>query len=452
MADSKNPPPSGGNDDPWEQLAEDLFGLELGKEHSAGAAEASAAPVQARPPVAPPPAKPVPPPPAFEFETPKVAPAPRPHTPVTESAVSLPESTPSGSPAPAAEPTPQDSYWDALANWNWDDGEGGGGKGRRAERSRSETPRSRDEGRSSTPDHRSERPAPPKVESRGQTSALPAAASDDDFGRFDSGNAPAASDRGAARSDVPPNRQANTIKNEAVDDSAEDAADDDDGDDDAADSESGTADAGDAADGGVSEDGSPRKRRRRRRRRGRGRGGDAEATAAPGGQPPAAGAPGVDWEQPSASSAGPASSAVPAGRRRDDRPRQPHAAAERTEKRRDADSSRPPRPRRDERRDERGPPSAPAPAAAESRAPSDDEFEFGLPTEQTPQAEVDDSDDSGEPAVSYDDVPTWEDAISYLLNPTQVQGDSGGSGGGRGGPPPADQPRQTRHYGGRKSR
>src|SRR5260370_35598355 len=35
MSSSKSPSSSGNQDDPWEQLAEDLFGLEYGKEHAA---------------------------------------------------------------------------------------------------------------------------------------------------------------------------------------------------------------------------------------------------------------------------------------------------------------------------------------------------------------------------------------------------------------------------------
>jgi hypothetical protein len=65
-------------------------------------------------------------------------------------------------------------------------------------------------------------------------------------------------------------------------------------------------------------------------------------------------------------------------------------------------------------------------------------------------------DDAGEEQiVSYDDVPTWEEAISYLLHPNQVQVEPASGGGGSNGPrgtPPADQPRQTRHIGHRKHR
>jgi hypothetical protein len=68
--------------------------------------------------------------------------------------------------------------------------------------------------------------------------------------------------------------------------------------------------------------------------------------------------------------------------------------------------------------------------------------------------EDDGEDDAGEQAVSYENVPTWEEAISYLLHPNQVQVEPGT---GNGSVPPgqssaADQPRQTRHMGGHKHR
>jgi hypothetical protein len=68
--------------------------------------------------------------------------------------------------------------------------------------------------------------------------------------------------------------------------------------------------------------------------------------------------------------------------------------------------------------------------------------------------EDDESDDeSGEHTINYENVPTWEEAISYLLHPNQVQVESGAGGGAnpRGGAA-ADQPRQTRHIGHRKNR
>jgi hypothetical protein len=62
-------------------------------------------------------------------------------------------------------------------------------------------------------------------------------------------------------------------------------------------------------------------------------------------------------------------------------------------------------------------------------------------------------DESGEHIINYENVPTWEEAISYLLHPSQVQVDSGtGSGASPRGSASADQPRQTRHIGHRKNR
>ena len=66
----------------------------------------------------------------------------------------------------------------------------------------------------------------------------------------------------------------------------------------------------------------------------------------------------------------------------------------------------------------------------------------------------DGEDDAAEEAVSYENVPTWEEAISYLLHPNQVQVEPGAGNG----PAPSrqatpdDQPRQTRHIGTHKHR
>src|SRR4029077_6132307 len=139
MSTSKNPSRSGNQDDPWEQLAEDLFGLEYGKEHAAGepgrssvepesspAAEAvppqSEAPAErgyeSRAAAAEPPrfASEAIPPDVLTFgETDESADSAD-VTPADDDAVS--EST-GPHPAEATPSSPQDSYWDALANWNW---------------------------------------------------------------------------------------------------------------------------------------------------------------------------------------------------------------------------------------------------------------------------------------------------------------------------------------------
>jgi hypothetical protein len=63
----------------------------------------------------------------------------------------------------------------------------------------------------------------------------------------------------------------------------------------------------------------------------------------------------------------------------------------------------------------------------------------------------DESGDAGDSFVNFADVPTWEEAISYLLHPNQVQVDSnGGSGSSAGESRSGEQPRSTRHYGGRR--
>ena len=64
-------------------------------------------------------------------------------------------------------------------------------------------------------------------------------------------------------------------------------------------------------------------------------------------------------------------------------------------------------------------------------------------------------DESGDQVISYENVPTWEEAISYLLNPSQVQVEPGTGSAPNNPPrgaPPGDQPRQTRHVGHRKHR
>jgi len=71
--------------------------------------------------------------------------------------------------------------------------------------------------------------------------------------------------------------------------------------------------------------------------------------------------------------------------------------------------------------------------------------------------EADDDDESSEPLINYDNVPSWEEAISYLLHPSTVQVESGPDGAANNPPPRGpsaapEQPRQTRHYGQRKNR
>src|SRR5262249_15633492 len=139
MTDSQKPSSFGKPDDPWEQLAEDLFGLEYGKEHAAGEVD-SPGPAAV--------SEPAPPPQMIESTAPQfpesVVPEresiferePAPELEVAAEAdeftfddEEISESTESAPAEPVrAEPiSPQDSYWDALANWNWDESEGGAG-------------------------------------------------------------------------------------------------------------------------------------------------------------------------------------------------------------------------------------------------------------------------------------------------------------------------------------
>lgn len=112
------------------------------------------------------------------------------------------------------------------------------------------------------------------------------------------------------------------------------------------------------------------------------------------------------------------------------------------------------------RRDEEPVSSAgePAPAAFdddEDYEPEEMTLAGGEQTESEMESAADDEsdDESGEHTINYENVPTWEEAISYLLHPNQVQVESGAGGGAnpRGGAA-ADQPRQTRHIGHRKNR
>ena len=126
-------------------------------------------------------------------------------------------------------------------------------------------------------------------------------------------------------------------------------------------------------------------------------------------------------------------------------------------------SGRPPRgrhrePHREPRRE--GPPRHSSPERAEH---SEDHFEDEDEPQEissgggavAPDLDDEGDDESGEPLVSYENIPTWEEAISYLLHPSQVQVEPKAPGNGS--RPAArflapDQPRQTRHLGNRKHR
>ncbi len=151
------------SDDPWEDLAEQLFGTTPGKEHTAaqntggsGTAGGSKSSAQVPPfneleailtgekpvPTAEPPKKKSladllfdepeeEPAPVFEEDEDEAPPPVKAkRTKRVEPAADLESSEPertdlrSPQPKPATGSSPQDSYWDALANWNWDDSSG----------------------------------------------------------------------------------------------------------------------------------------------------------------------------------------------------------------------------------------------------------------------------------------------------------------------------------------
>lgn len=447
MNNAGNNPPASGQDDPWEQLAEDLFGLEYGKEHAGSAPPPAPVPQPSREPAAV-----APPQVVYEARPEPLVerPAPEPQEVVSEAIADFEEDS-AATVEPARPATAQDSYWDALANWTWDDGEGKGAEARttepvsrepdtrpepasrreppaRSEPGRGEPaprgerphrPRERPERRDSRSSGRSERPAAaPRETPKARPPRDPVVEPDD----FDSG---LGDDAGWTAPNV---HGGASPTSEAVE-----AGDDEDSTFDVADE--GTPDEG--VEGPASpeegEGGAPRRRRRRRRRRGRGSSregapasgsssGEASATEAP--------VPGADWDEPEGSAR--STPAPPA--RHASTEQAPHERGNR-EGRSGRDRDRAGRARGDDRRH-----------AAATPAPEDDfASEVSVSSgANAPHAE-DIDDDSGEPAVSYADVPTWEEAISYLLHPQQVQVEP--SGGASSPPRSADQPRQSRHYG-----
>jgi len=309
MTDSQKPLSSGKPDDPWEELAEDLFGLEYGKEHAAGEAD-SPGPASVPEPAPPPQMiertaaqfpEPAGPEPEGIFER---EPAVEPETAADADEFTfdddeeVSESTESAPAEPVrAEPiSPQDSYWDALANWNWDESEGGAGKGKPAESRGSERPhhrgggRGREEGRGRRGGERPQRqsspsaaPAPASPATRAPRTEAPS--TPDDFGLGvvapEPGFSPPVSES-AAESPPPRERREQT---EPASPAAETR---------------GRFERDREGTSGDREERGPdghRKRRRRRRRR-RSRGDVAEqgsASAAPA-------IPGADWEDEGAAS------------------------------------------------------------------------------------------------------------------------------------------------------
>ncbi|MBS0263269.1 MAG: hypothetical protein JSS02_15100 [Planctomycetes bacterium] len=456
------------DNDPWEELA-DLVGLEGGKEYIA-ATSPPETPVEATRKAE-----------SVVFsDTPAAPPAP------TKSAGKAPvvfsealfddvvfddsdeppaspqaASQPAVSPEPAAveEPTPapatpaatvQDSYWDALANWNWDDSddsrsratpepeattpaapaprsedrERGGDRDRPRERRRDDR---RDDRRGRRGDDRGARPA------RGGSGQSASASRSAPPPR-----APRSGDEfGLGLDDEPP---AETPRRPVARDASDDEIDEPttlnqpDGDT--------GADDGDDADGN-------RRRRRRRRRGGRGRG-DRESVAGTPGEA-AAPAPAHDWDDET----GPEADFSEA-------PETPPAPAQAPVEGGSGErSGRPPRGKRRDGRRERG--NNRRGGGSDRAERSDVSFDEDEPQEITsgggmasPHFGESDEDDVSEPVISYDNVPSWEEAISYLLHPNQVQVEGGSEGVSNNpparGPSSSGQPRQTRHYGDRKPR
>ena len=523
MSSPSNPTSSSDQGDPWEQLAEDLFGLEYGKEH--GSRESS--PPAARPVAAAPPevvrAQERPEPastssaeleqqqqdePAFAaepaFEEPEASPEPY-SSPELGSPRESVETSP---PAVAEAGSPQDSYWDALANWNWDESEGAGSKAKsEAPRSSGGPPprggprgrdaRGRDEGRDRRGGDRPQRqasesssesssvPAPAAPEARHSSSHQPSApraprsagaAASDDFG-LGVADEPAPAEYSAPKEPRTTEGRRPTEPRQPVsdttsrDESSKPAPTADRSEHRPSSGERGSGERGTGEGSPKQEEGEfPRKKRRRRRRRSRGGDRGPGSTTGPTtgsvagsvtGGTPTSESPASDdeWDD----SAGPESDDAA------DEPETPVAdSREEIKDKFEGDRHVPARgPRRGPRNDRsrrEGPPkrshSAPS-EAARSESRSDEahgEFEeepllVGGGVEES-SGEDDAEDDATEQAVSYEDVPSWEEAISYLLHPSQVQVEPGvgnGSAPGRQAPP-ADQPRQTRHMGGQKPR
>jgi hypothetical protein len=475
---SSGNPSSGDGGDPWEQLAEDLFGLEYGKEHGSRESSSPAiepvAPVGALPqnvrdeehrePVSV--TSPAEPGPEHRLEEPSFAAEPASDEPdASPEPESVDEQGVPSQPATAEAASPQDSYWDALANWNWDESDGAGSKAK-SEAPRSSggpPPRGGARGRDDRRDRRGgERPQRQATEtSPPESSRAPSSPP---------GASPAASTRSASTAH-PSTTQ--PVAPHAPRPAAPVAGDD---------FGLGVADAPAvrsdhrpaAGEGGAvpspqtgnsphkKEEGEfPRKRRRRRRRRSRG--GDREAGPLAGGAAgdataPASLAPGDEWDD----SAGPESDVEA------DEPQTPVVDA-RDETKDEIEGDRhvpargPRRGPRNERTRHEGSGRRSTAGSSEGRAydgPGDGPAEF----EEEPllvgggvdesSSDDDGEDDAGEQAVSYENVPTWEEAISYLLHPNQVQVEPGAGNGSvpPRGAPQADQPRQTRHMGSQKHR
>jgi len=451
-----------GDDDPWQDLAEELFGVECGKEHKT---EESMDSAMSEPPR------------AAAHESPPVAREPEPvaarHEPelafdaddtdeddadaedefefgeelTAETEPAATETETAEEPA-AAGADQGDTFWDALADWSWDEsseraarsseaqqerkpdrGPRGGGHGRRDEsrgrrdssRGRGDEPKRRESG--------SDRPA------RAHSSSAPrpsraAAPPADDFGTGLLGEEPPTTAN--YPSEEPPSRF------EDVEQTADAFAEEESFATDLNVREESSEPAGDEA-------GGDRKRRRRRRRGGSGRNGPAETAAA-------------DTSTVQESESAPTGFEVAADETDDFGPanvsEEPvESTTEDPAGESNAETRRPSRRRRSRGRGRRGEGSAPA--ASEASLPAEK-----VPVSETIEsvAEEDDDEDAEEDdgaidhVANYANVPTWEEAISYLLRPSTVQVDPASApAAGKRAPAPGEPKKPTRHYGHRRS-
>ena len=533
MNNDKNTPVAANDDDPWESLAEDLFGMPFGKEHSASenvasAAESAAADRQQAREPSPQAAAPADDTwglePASEESDTASAAAPVEPQASTDAGFDndLDQDEPDSPPAVEAPPAesfedratePQgrkstasagDSYWDALAAWSWDDSgrsappssssrsSDSGRDSRRSER----PPRGSDAGR--RPERRSDqppraergdvkRPAASPVPPKSTPARAPAEDETDDFGtglleEQPSKKAPAPS--GTAR--VVSERS--TERSAAPDDAAFDGEDTMDAVESDSDLEGEDREPVDATSDGTGspDEPGPDRKRRRRRRRGRGRGpGEAQSSATERG----ASGEGSQAARAEASDESEDADDIAAD---SDADAASEGDAAGTESERESDSGRPGRRRRPRRR-RRGEPVERTGETAARRTPSDDldsdESVIAGPSSRRDEHDEDDDDDdevevfegggrsslddedddddhdlpagegdeddedSAEHVMTYTNVPTWEEAISYLLRPHQVQVDPAAPGAPpqkRGGGNQETGRNPTRHYGRRK--
>lgn len=435
---AQQPNPSPQEDDPWEQLAENLFGTPYGKEHAVTEPrETPAGRTEPDEPAHTPRQEIV-----FEEEPEVVASEP------AESPIAA-EAPPATTTPPVPATSPQDAYWDALANWSWDDE---GIPPRTA--SRSEGERSRQE-ESRPPQREGNRPPRDRRERSGrdrpgrgpqgggqppqrsrESSSRPTHAAPPQRPRETPPEATRAADEesfGAGLYGESPEWEEPKVvpaKPAAIEPSFEGDDFDDEGDD-IPPVSGGTAPPERVEEEDRPGDDRPRRRRRRRRRRSRG-----PESAPAGAESAAAPAPAeLSWDDDETDDAG-----------ESDR-------VERAPVAREPESREP---RRPEDREREGRHRRRPPAEDFTEVAWEDEEPVAPVAEEPaePFAEDADDEDGGEQAVSYANMPTWEEAISYLLHPETVQLDtpaSGGtnSGGGSRGAPPAAEGRRPNRYVGR---